>query len=312
MKKSLCCVVAILLVLLSACSQKTNSESSDSQSIALTQATEGDGLGNTVSLSEPVKTIVCSGSFAQVWTLAGGRLIGATSDFFEDSYPGTEGVGDIGSLHDPSLEQILALQPDFIILSEDIAGHVKLKEALVSAGIKTAYFSVETFDDYLNMLKICTDITGRKDLYAQNGERIRADIDGIIAGIKDKPSPKVLLVRAGAGKVSARSGDTMAGAMLKDMGCVNIADTNHSLLSDLSMEIIIKENPDYIFAVAMGDEGKNRQLLEETLQSDPAWNNLSAVKNNRYILLPKDLFHQKPNNRWAESYEYLRDVLYGR
>ncbi|MDR3092226.1 MAG: ABC transporter substrate-binding protein [Clostridiales bacterium] len=310
MKKLFCLALVVLMVLLPACSRKSNRENPDSQPIQAPSFT--DALGNDLSVSDCGRTVVCSGSFARVWILAGGELLGATSDFFEDNFSdGTEGVTDIGGLHEPSLERILALRPSFIILSADIPAEVKLKEALASAGIPAAYFSVETFDDYLAMLKICTDLTGRSDLYERNGERIRADIDEIIGRAKDKPSPKVLLVRAGAGKVAARGGDTMAGAMLKDMGCVNIADTNESLLADLSMEIIIKEDPDFIFAVAMGDESKSRRLLEETLQNDPAWSNLSAVKNNRYILLPKDLFHQKPNDRWAESYEYLWDKLYG-
>ena len=28
------------------------------------------------------------------------------------------------------------------------------------------------------------------------------------------------------------------------------------------------------------------------------------------IVLPKDLFHYKPNNRWGESYQYLGEILY--
>jgi len=34
------------------------------------------------------------------------------------------------------------------------------------------------------------------------------------------------------------------------------------------------------------------------------------VKEGRYIVLPKDLFHYKPNNRWGESYQYLGEILY--
>ena len=30
----------------------------------------------------------------------------------------------------------------------------------------------------------------------------------------------------------------------------------------------------------------------------------------RYVILPGELFHYKPNKRWGESYEYLADILY--
>ena len=36
---------------------------------------------------------------------------------------------------------------------------------LTEAGVTVAYFDVSDFDAYLQMLDICTDITGRKDLY---------------------------------------------------------------------------------------------------------------------------------------------------
>ena len=46
-------------------------------------------------------------------------------------------------------------------------------------GITVAYFDVDNFNDYLNMLDICTDITERKDLYEQNGLFIKSKIDEI-------------------------------------------------------------------------------------------------------------------------------------
>ena len=50
--------------------------------------------------------------------------------------------------------------------------------------------------------------------------------------------------------------------------------------------------------------------MRQNLESDPAWNGLSAVREGRCVLLPQDLFHYKPNERWDESYEYLAKILY--
>ncbi|MDR2671080.1 MAG: ABC transporter substrate-binding protein [Oscillospiraceae bacterium] len=270
-----------------------------------------DALGQSVAVSDPARVVVCTGSLAEIWRLAGGDLLGATSDAFEDGFADPDQTADVGGLHDPNPERILSLRPALVILSADIAKQTALKEPLAAARVPTAYFSVETFADYLAMLGICTDITGRDDLYAQNGTAVAADVAAVLERTKGKPAPTVLLIRAGAGKVTARGSDTMAGSMLKEMGCVNIADSAGSLLSDLSLEVIIQEDPDYILAVAMGDETGNKQLLDALFQSNPAWRHLAAFENNRYVLLPKDLFHQKPNNRWAESYECLWDILYG-
>jgi iron complex transport system substrate-binding protein len=76
------------------------------------------------------------------------------------------------------------------------------------------------------------------------------------------------------------------------------------------MEVIIQEDPDFIFVITMGDSEKALQNLKEGIETNPAWKDLSAVKNNRYIVLPKELFHYKPNARWGESYEYVAKILY--
>jgi iron complex transport system substrate-binding protein len=178
-------------------------------------------------------------------------------------------------------------------------------------GIKTAYFSVENFDDYLSMLKALTDITGRSDLYEKNGMQIKEKIDEITAKTVWETSPTVLLLRASSGKVTARNSTTMAGKILKDMGLVNIADSDSRLTENLSMEIIIKEDPDFIFYTVMGDsEEKAVQSLQNTLTSNPAWASLTAVKNRNFQALPKNLFHQKPNAKWADAYQYIWENYY--
>jgi len=269
-------------------------------------------VSNSDNSAAPKRVIAASGSFAEIWLLAGGELIGTTSDAFSNDYGLPENVADIGSLHNPSMEKIIALEPDLLILSADIPKHAELSGSLAEAGINAAYFSVETFADYLDMLKACADITGRADLYEQNGLSLKARIDDIINGVKGEHSPKVLAIRASSEKINVRGGDTMIGAMLGDLGCVNIADVDKSLLDTLSLEKIILDDPDFIFAVPYGDSTeKSLETIETLLKSNPAWAELTAVKNGRYIVLPKELFHLKPNARWDEAYSALAEILYG-
>ena len=60
----------------------------------------------------------------------------------------------------------------------------------------------------------------------------------------------------------------------------------------------------------MGDEQAAEDAMRLNMESDPAWSSLTAVKEGRYIFLPQDLFHYKPNERWDESYEYLAKIIY--
>ena len=72
----------------------------------------------------------------------------------------------------------------------------------------------------------------------------------------------------------------MTGAMLKDLGAINIAEADDSLLENLSMENIIAEDPEDIFVVTMwAIQQKALDWLAENLQSNPAWSGLSAVQS---------------------------------
>lgn len=35
-----------------------------------------------------------------------------------------------------------------------------------------------------------------------------------------------------------------------------------------------------------------------------------AIRNDHYYVLPKSMFHNKPNRRWGESYRIMADILY--
>ena len=275
-----------------------------------------DALGREVNIKKnPERVAALLGSFADVWMLAGGKLCASAEDAWEDFGLELDDAVNIGGAHSPSLELLISADPDFVIASASTASNVEMRETLEAMGIAVAYFDVDSFDDYLKMLDICTDITERKDLYEQNGLAIKAQIDEIKAEYKNSDIPederKVLLLRAASSFVKAKgSSGTILGEMLHDMGCINIADSNTSLLENLSVEAIIREEPHHIFVVTMGsDTEAAEKSLENLMKENPALSSLDAVKNGRLHVMDKTLFNLKPNARWAESYGILYDKL---
>lgn len=101
----------------------------------------------------------------------------------------------------------------------------------------------------------------------------------------------------------------MVSTMLDELGYTNLTDLHPSLLEELSMESIVWEEPSYIFVIPMGDEQAAQATMDHLLATNKAFAALKAVKGGRYHLLPKNLFHYKPNNRWGESYAYLAKLL---
>ena len=197
-----------------------------------------------------------------------------------------------------------------MILSADVAGQVKLHGALAAAEVPHAYYRVDAFADYLAMLKQFCLLTGREDLYEENGLAVREQIDAILASVEGKTGPTALLIRAYSTGAKAKGDDNLAGVILRDLGADNLVDRYESMLEDVSMEEVIAADPEFIFITTMGAEDKALAFMTETFEESPAWAGLSAVKNGRYVLLPKELFHYKPNARWGESYAYLAEILY--
>ena len=318
-KKTWILAVALSLsaMLLTGCNGgKTSTESEislDETASNSQSATIRDSLGNTATLTADSTVVSLYASYSECWLLAGGNLAGVTMDAFEERDLGlSEDITVVGTVKNPDMETLISLNPDYVIMSADLTAHTDIENNLKEAGIAYGYYRVDTFEDYDYIMTQFCKVTGRDDLYAKNVTETADKIASIKDTVRDAntQSPVVLLMRAFSTGVKAKGDDNTAGMILKDLGCVNLVDNNPSLLEDLSVEEIIISDPEYIFVTTMGDENEALAYLADNMINNPAWSSLTAIENGNYYVLPKDLFHYKPNNRWADSYEYLAKILF--
>lgn len=282
---------------------------------AATTLTFTDDLDREVTVPvEPQRVAILLGSYADVWCLAGGTdsIVAVANDAWTDfDLDLGEDVANLGSLMEPSLEELIASQPDLVIASSNTTSNVELLASLEELGIPTIYFDVNSFKDYLHMLEVCTMITGQEENYQTYGLDVQAQVEKAKEQ-NDGSAPTVLLLRSASTSCKVKnSKGTVLGEILADLGAVNIADSDESLLEDLSMERIIADDPDYIFVVFQGsDQDAAQKTLDAALTSNPAWDTLSAVQNGHFYLMEKELYHLKPNDRWGEAYQKVADILY--
>lgn len=324
--KRICCVALLLALLLSGCAGTPASApdaASDSGQVESSAAPSGqapetvsftDDLGRALEIARPRRVAALIGSFADIWCLAGGKetLVAAAGDAWTNFDLGLDdSVANLGSVKDPSLETLLAAEPDLILASCNTAADMELLETFENADIPTACFEVDNFDDYLRMLEICAQLTGHPENQETYGVRVKEQVEQAAAR-QDGSAPRVLYIRAAASVIKVKGSEgSVLGEMLADLGCVNVADNDGSLLENLSIEGIIAADPDYIFAVYQGSDKEAAQAaLEESLLNNPAWANLRAVRENRFHVLDHTLYNVKPNARWGEAYEKLADILY--
>ena len=313
MKRMVCALLCgVLLTTLSACGG--NNQVPAEAEPAEDAVTFTDDLGREVTLAKPRRVAALIGSFADVWCLAGGEdtLVAAADDSwtqFDLDLPET--VENLGVVKEPNVEKLLAAEPDFVLGSTKTAADVELLDLLEQSGIGVAYFDISSFADYLRMLAICTQLTGCPERYTRYGTEVQAQVEQAAAR-QDGSAPRVLYVRATGSSCKVKNSQgTVLGEMLAALGCVNIADSETGLLETLSMETILAEDPEHIFVVLQGsDTTKAEQTLEMSLLSNPAWNELTAVREGRYHVMGQRLYNVKPNARWGEAYEKLADILY--
>ena len=225
----LCAAAAALALVLAGCGQQESEapaadatqqeqqapEAPAAEATAPGPVTFTDDMGNEVTVDNPQRVVACMGSFANAWELAGGTLVGVSDDALTAAgwtiqSPDVATVGDFTAVN---LEAIMALNPDFVIMTSGTGGRggdssqIDLRDALVGAGIPVAYFEVTTFDDYERLMRTFTDITGRADLYDQNVAKVAAAIDAVVARCRPRtrrrrfcspPSPAAPACRAPA------------------------------------------------------------------------------------------------------------------
>ena len=287
-----------------------------------TAPTQTDGYSFTDSTGcevrvgkNPEPVAVLLSSLADVWVTAGGEVditVGETLErgFAED----TAVLVDSGAGKTIDLERLVAAKPDLVLYSPDIAGQAECADVLRSAGIPTAGFRVDTFGEYLRMLKICSELTEQPERYQTYGLSVQERINAILVDAQERQEkPDILFVRAGSSAkyTKAKTAENnFVCVMLQELESNNIAEKAPILLDGLSMEEILMCDPDVIFYTTMGAEESAVSYMESLL-ADPVWSSLTAVKNGKVHHLPKDLFQYKPNSRWNEAYAYLVTLLYG-
>lgn len=302
--KKIFLLMAMLFVMTSC--EKSNITEETAQTQDENKITVIDTLGNEVSIKETPKNVVALGSsITEIWLLAEGELIGTTEDSF-DRFE-FENVSNVGTLKEPNLEEIMKNTPELVLMTSSISGQTEIEPALKKANIDVLYCDVNSFEDYLYVLDMFTKINETENLYETNGISVSEEIENYKNKAVDFEEKTGLFFRTSATNFKALPSDNFAVKIMEDMGIRNIA--NDSILDDLSIEAILKEDPYYIFIVVMGDEEElAMEQYEAFIKENPAFETLNAVKENRVIVLPKELFHNKPNNRWGEAYGYMYEI----
>ncbi len=287
MKRSL--LLAPALLLLAGCAATP-------APIETAEAVTVDNCGFTVTVDAPPQRIVTIKSTSTELLLAlglGDRIVGQA--FPDGPVPAELDGPDIPVISDfaPSEEAVLDLDPDFVFagwesnLTADTAGDRADLEALgvgsyVSpAACKEPGYKPEklTFDDVFGYIEEAGRVFGAdaSALVAEQKEQLAAiptNDEGLTAfwwsSGNDTP-----YVGAGIGAPEM---------MMERLGLTNIAADVDDTWTSYNWEAVIAADPDVI--VLVDATWNTLSAKKEFLETNPATANLTAVKNQRYLVIP--------------------------
>ncbi len=273
------------------------------------------GIETTVSKS-PEKVVILFNSILDLWYANGGEAVARVKGSTNVPEAATDLI-DLGSAYSVSLESIVALEPSLVVLASNVDHQVSLADKLVDMGIETmlvdtSYLAYERFKE--NALLFGRINAGKVD-YETSIVPVIGKVDTLIENASELEGPTVAALFASSKRISIDTELALTGEMIDLLGGENIV-TSKDLVAEgetripYSIEALLAKDPDMIFIATMGDIEGVKEAIDEMIEGNPAWLELSAVKSDQVYYLPKEYSVYKPNARYDEAFHYIYDLMY--
>lgn len=267
-----------------------------------------DGLGRTVTLAQPAQRVVSlapSNTEILFAIGAGSQVVGR--DNFSNYPPEALELPGLGDFMGFSIEQIVALNPDLVLLAE--IHPPELVKTLEEAGLTVYYLKNPlTMEEMYSMLITVGELTGHKAdaqaLVTQLSLRVAA-VQQKLANIEKQPTVFYEIDGTDPSKPWTTGSGTFIDTLLEMAKAENIGRAIGSQYGQMSIEALLEADPDFIL---LGDA--NFGMTPEQVSARAGWGELTAVKEGRVLPFNDDLV-SRPGPRLVDGLEELARLLHG-
>ena len=196
----------------------------------------------------------------------------------------------------PSVEAIVAFEPDLVVVSTDVDGIVAALDAIGSVVLLLP--PAAGLDDVYDQLEQLGAASGHQTEASTLTTDLRAEVATIVAGLPDLAEPLTYYHELDSTYFTAPSG-TFIGEIYSLLGLVNIADgAGPDQYVQLSPEEILERDPDLIFLADATCCGESAA----TVAARPGFDALTAVQAGGVVELDSDVV-----SRWGPRIvEFMR------
>lgn len=209
----------------------------------------------------------------------------------------------IGNAHQPNFEQIVSLKPHVLVANNGFQKNVPTVEG---QGTQVIISSANSVQDIQKNIELYGTVMKKED----KAKEIIQKMNDQMKKYEKKSDVKALLVYGAPGTYLAALPTSLSGDILEKTGGKNIASDfpetkEYPQYAQLSVERIIEANPDVIYLITHGDPKSVKKAFEGEMMKNEAWKNLEAVKQNRVVILPPDLFGSNPGTKVTEAMDFM-------
>jgi len=244
-----------------------------------------DDMGRTVAIDQVPQRIVSHVPpiTETLFALGLGEKVVGVSDYCD--YPEeAKSKPSVGNYFNPSIENIVALDPDLVLTD----GHSENIKQLDSLGIPYIVIDPKDIDSIFKDIELLGEITGTKKKAEELIKDMQDSINQVIALMEGVPKVRVFYIidatdltlpwTAGPG--------SFADSLITMAGGENIAAQAQGAWVQFSLEQIIDSDPEII--ILPGKHG-TAFTSPEVLEGHPAWREITAVKQDRIYIIDGDL-----------------------
>ncbi|QJC51471.1 ABC transporter substrate-binding protein [Paenibacillus albicereus] len=256
----------------------------------------------------PQRIVTLSSSDTEMIYALGGTVVGRPTAMGAVNPPEAASAVEVGSTHGILFEKLASVKPDLVIASPALASQ---KPTLEKLGAQVLLNSHNSYDQIKSSLRLYGKLLGKET----KAEEIAANMDRTVSSLKKPASkPKALIVYGAPGSFVVALPSSYPGSFLELAGGANVAAsfpkmTTMPQYAELSMERIVAANPDLILLIAHGDSAEVKSAFKKQFESNPAWNNLSAINDDQFEILPQNLFAANPGLRAPEAIKTINKLL---
>jgi len=262
-----------------------------------------DEIGRRVAIPWPPRRVISLAPSVTEMLFALGlqeQLVGVTS--YCDYPPEARAKEKVGDVLHPSLERVLALQPDLVIVSTATQLE-RFARRLEEVGIPLYVVDAERVEDVFRSLEHLGEITDRRAEAERVVRALRARLEDVRARVRHRPRPRVLMVIQRDPLIVPGRGAFMTDLVEQAGGRSITADAEREW-TPYSVEAVLARAPEVIILPAR--ERVTRRL------ADVRWPELAAtpaLRQGRVYAIHGDLL-MRPGPRLIEGVEELARVLH--